>query len=216
MKKNIKVSVLTPTIRVEGLREVFEGLKNQSFRDFEWLTEVNTSGEVDFNEAMNKMIRRAKGELIVFVQDYIKIPPDGLQLFWDAYQKNPQLYTAPVGKTLDGKEISWDWRIYRDTECNWMEWEIDYGAAPLSALKKIGGFDEEIDRLDSWTFGNVNAGFRASLAGFKILNLKDNKAIAIDHNKLVEHPFKDHCEPLFHNYRLDQFRMGLTLDYLSQ
>ena len=203
---------MTPTIRVKGLEVLVESLKKQTFRDFEFLVDINVTGQVDFNQAMNRLIKRAKGELIVSIQDYIKVPPDGLQQFWDAYQHNPQFYTAPVGKTLDWESVTWDWRKHRKDSCNWMEWEIDYGCAPREALVKIGGFDESLDEY--WGFDNCIAGLSAEMAGYKIINLPDNCAVALDHNQLEPHPFIHLRNPDYYNYRLQQIRMGLKLDYL--
>ena len=96
----MKISVLTPSIRPAGLEILQKSLKNQSFKDFEWIQDIGLGDKHDLNQAWNRMLKRAKGELIVFYQDYIKIEPDGLQKFWDAYQANPKtMFTAPVGKS---------------------------------------------------------------------------------------------------------------------
>ncbi len=81
---------------------------------FEWLTDINWTGKHDLNKAYNRLIKRAKGELIVSLQDYTKIEPDALQRLWDAYQKEPDtFFTCPVGK-VDNEEYQgipkWDWR----------------------------------------------------------------------------------------------------------
>lgn len=209
-----QISVLTPTIRGDkALQPVMESLKQQTFKDFEWLIEYGDGKTHDLNAAFNKMLKRAYGELIVFYEDYTKIRPDGLQKFWDAYQNDKNtFFTAPVGKTLNWKKVDWDWRITPENKADWMSWEIDWGAAPLEALKKIGGFDEALDKY--WTFDNVNVGFRANLAGYKFKNLYDNPAIALDHDKLMSHPFRQNWNPDFHNERLDQFRHGLKINYL--
>lgn len=204
-----KISVITTTIRPEGLKQVRNALLKQSFKDFEWIVEVNWTGEVDFNASMNRALKRAQGELVVSIQDFITPPEDGLQQFWDAYQKQPAFYTAPVGQTLDGKTAEWDWRYERkaDDICNWQEWEIDYGSAPTKALLDIGGFDEELDK--AWGFDNVNVGLRAHNAGHKFYNLPNNKAIALKHDDLMEHPFRKLRDPVLHNKRLDDIRKGL-------
>jgi len=213
---NPRVSIVTPSIRPEGLERVAEGLRIQTLRDFEWLTEINVSGVVDFNTAMNRMIRRAKGELIVSLQDFIKIEKDGLQKFWDAYENEPAFYTAPVGKVqydmLD-LEPKWDWRVERDT-AGWQEWEIDCGAAPRDYLYNIGGFDEELDK--AWGFDNCDIGLRAKLAGYKFYCLKDNKAIAVDHDAIIEHPFRKLRDPEMYNQRLDEIKRGIVkVEYLN-
>lgn len=211
------ISVITPTIRPEGLKIVQECLKQQTFKDFEWLVEVGTPPKHDLNAAFNRMLKRAKGELIVFYQDYIKVRPDYLEKFWQAYQENPKtFFTAPVGKVKEldySGEIAWDWRAYADAKCDWRTWEIDSGAAPLSALQEIGGFDEELDEY--WSSDNVNAGCRADLAGYEFKNLLLNPALAYDHDAFIKHPFRERFKPDFNNQRMDEFRMGLKINYLK-
>lgn len=210
----MKISVITPTIRgIEALKMAEQSLHHQTFFDFEWLTD-DSKGH---NKAMNRLIKRAQGELIVSLQDYIKIRPDGLQKFWDKYQLNKKLFfTAPVGKTLDFKEIKWDWRYHREENepTNFMEWEIDWAAAPKAALVEIGGFDEELDGR-CWEFGNVNTGLRAELAGYKVMNVRDNPAIGYDHNKSEEYLRERRGDAQFHNWRLQEIRMGKKIEFLN-
>lgn len=201
------ISVLTPTVRPRGLKRVQQSLEDQTFQDFEWLVEVglrNTEGS-DLNAAYNRMLRRAKGELVVSVQDYIKIPVDGLERFWEAYRNESAFYTAPVGKVQDvGGEPEFDWREVPEADCNWQRWEIDYGAAPLDALKYIGGFDERLD--ECWGFDNVNVGFRAHREGYDFYNLPDNKAVAWDHDEFLDHPHRDKRNPDLHQELLDDIK----------
>jgi hypothetical protein len=84
-------------------------------------------------------------------------------------------------------------------------WEIDWGAAPLDALKKIGGFDEALDQY--WSSDNVSVGHRANLAGYKFKCLTDNRAIALDHDAFMEHPFRKNYNPSFTNERLRDVEM---------
>lgn len=209
----MKISVITPTIRPEGLVVLANSLKKQTLKDFEWLVDINISGKPDFNQAMNRMLRRSQGELIVSIQDFIQIPEDGLEQFWVAYKDNPNtFFTAPVGKTLDWQTIEYDWRKDRVDQCNWMEWEIDYGCASYEALQAIGGFDEELDT--QWGFDNVNIGLRAEIGGYVFKNLPNNCATAYDHNRKIDHPFLKLRDPDFHNQRLDEFRRGHTVHYI--
>lgn len=217
----MKISVLTPTIRPAGLEIVRKCLMEQAFQDFEWLVEVG-HGRHDLNAAYNRMLRRAKGELIVSVQDFIKCPPDYLGKWWAAYQKYQNTFmTAPVGKVdnLDYTgEIHWDWRAFRmndvDTvrECEWDCWEIDSAAAPLEALKAIGGFDEKIDGY--WSSDNVNVGKRASLAGYEFKCIFDNPVVVFDHDAHIPHPFRKDFDTRLNNQRMAMFEGGMTLDPL--
>lgn len=158
------------------------------------------------------MLKRANGELIISLQDYIKISDDGLEKFWNAYQENKSTcFTAPVGKTLDWKEVTYDWRDSH-ADCDWVRWEIDWAAAPKEMFYNIGGFDEELDKY--WSSDNVNVGYRAYLHGYEFKNLRDNKAVAFDHDKTIEHPFRKNYNPTFNNERMNSFSPGEKLPYL--
>lgn len=212
-----KISVITPSIRPEGLKELQRCLKMQTFTDFEWLVEIGTGTKHDLNESFNKMIKRAKGDLLVFYQDYIRIQPDGLEQFYKAYLRDQRtFFTAPVGKvsndTYEG-EPKWDWRIHKEANMTWNMWEIDWGACPKEAMHVIGGFDEELDK--HWSSDNVNVGYRANMHGYKFACLSDNKAIAYDHDAFIKHPFRQNYNPSFNNNRLREFDMGLKIDYLK-
>jgi len=211
----MRISVLTPTIRgKKGLQRPKDSLDKQTFTDFEWLIEEHDPKDPpDFNQAMNRMLRKAQGELIVFLQDYIRIPEDGLQRFWSAYKIDSKaFFTAPVGQTSNDKEITWDWRKNRKEECNFMEWEIDWGAAPKAALFEIGGFDEMLDKY--WGFDNVNVGLRGVNAGYKVKCIYGNKAVALDHNNFIDHPYQKIRNPDFHNERLQDIHMGEFKSFL--
>lgn len=210
----MKISVLTPSIRPEGLVSIRESLMKQTFTDFEWLVEIGL-GKHDLNAAFNRMLCRAKGELIVFAEDWMKFDSDYLQKFWDAYQEDPYtFFTAPVGKTLDWEKIEWDWRNHPASQMVWHSWEIDSGAAPLVCLKRTGGFDEELD--GTWAGDNVSVAWRAKLLGYNFKNLRDNKAVAFDHNLKTKHPFADTFNGELNNQRMREVEMGeLIIDYIK-
>lgn len=214
----IKISVITCSIRPNGLDIIRTGLLKQTFTDFEWITEIGLDIH-DLNQAYNRALKRAKGELVVSLQDYILIRPDYLQKFWDAYQKYPKAFiTAPVGKVDNlnyaGNAV-WDWRAWRNNDtdtirdCEWNCWEIDSGAAPLKALKEIGGFDEALD--GTWSGDNVNVGCRAQLAGYEFKCLFDNPSLVYNHDKFIKHPFRDSFNGTLNTKRMAMFRGGMKL-----
>lgn len=212
----MKISVITTSIRPKGLEIVRQSLLSQTFRDFEWLVDINWTGEQDLNKAYNRLLKRAKGELIVSLQDYIKIEPDALQRLWGAYQENPDTFiTCPVGK-VDNEDYSgepkWDWRVSPHAQMDWRMWEIDFGACPKEAIFKIGGFDEELDNF--WSCDNLNVGCRAKLAGYKF-KCVDIRGIAYDHDAHIEHPFRQNYKPIFNNMRMEEFQNGLKIDFLN-
>jgi GT2 family glycosyltransferase len=199
------ITVVTPTLiqRVEkgGLDKVAQGLSKQRV-PYDWLVSVNTSGKTDFNQAMNRMIGQAKDGWIVSVQDFIEIPEGSLE---QISRLKPAFYTFPVGKSVD-MGIKWDWRVHKEGQIHWQEWEICFGAAPRDWLVNIGGFDERLD--EAWGFDNVNVGLRAFLAGYPIECNPDIKAVADDHDSFMEHPLKERRDPKLHNERLNAFHRG--------
>lgn len=211
-----KISVLTPTIRPAGLEITRAGLIKQYFRDFEWLVDINCSGEHDLNAAYNRMLRRATGELIVSLQDWITVSPDYLQRFWDAYQAHPKtMFTAPVGKVDDlvtHTNARWDWRAYEDAKPQWDCWEIDSGAAPLKMFYEVGGFDEYLDQW--WSFDNVSVAKRASIFGWGVMNVFNNPSLALDHDKREAHPFRDRFRPALVKMRMESYETSPKLSFL--
>ncbi len=211
----MKISVISPSIRPRGLEVNRFSLMEQTFKDFEWLIDINWTGEHDLNASYNRLLRRSSGELIVSMQDYLKVRPDYLQRFWDAYQANKDtFFTAPVGKVKDMNyepPAVWDWRAYEDAKPDYKCWEIDSGAAPREALFKVGGFDEALDQW--WSFDNVSVGKRADMMGYKFANLFDNPALAFDHDAAMQHPFREKQRPALIQMRLESYTGPLT--YLS-
>jgi glycosyltransferase involved in cell wall biosynthesis len=213
----MKISILTPSIRSEGLKVVQESLEKQTFQDFEWLVEMGiVSHGCDLSKAWNRMLKRAKGEWIVLLEDYIKIPPDGLERFLKVADPK-KLFTGAVGKTLDWKSIKWDWRNFGESrEVDFRHWEIDWAFGPLQAFKDVGGFEEEYDEF--WSSENVEIAYRMSRLGYKFLVLPDNKGIQWAHDEIIKHPFRHKFSPHFHNARLKDIEMGLKpvkLNYLD-
>lgn len=207
-KNKPDISILTMTVRPEGLKPVRDSILSQTFASsrVEWLVDINVTGKVDFNEATNRLIRRASGDLIVFVQDYVEMPENGLQRLWEAYQDKPAFYTVPVAK-YDDDSITWDWRANKDGVVNWQDWEIDCGSAPRAALVDVGGFDEELDKY--WGYDNLSVGLRADLKGYEVRCLSDVKCRAYDHNKHQKHEFRHLQNVDFSNQRLEYIRQGI-------
>lgn len=215
----ILISVLTPTIRPEGLAIVKNGLEAQTFPHdaFEWIVEVGLPSQGHhLNRDYNRMLRRAQGELIVSLQDYIAAPALYLDNFWDAYQRFPKtMFTAPVGKVdnWEQKEARWDWRAYEDAKPKWDCWEIDSGAAPMQMFKDVGGFDEALDQW--WSFDNVSVAMRAELLGWRVKNIHDNPSLALDHDKKEKHPFRDRFRPALVQMRMDSYKENPILEFLK-
>lgn len=117
-----RISVITCSIRKEYLYITKDALDRQTFRDFEWITEVEEPG-ADFGlpRAMNRALKRCKGEITVHLQDCIEIPEDFLQHVGDTYFG--EFVTYPLGKK-NGDSVEWDWRKNNNGEIQPFEWKL--------------------------------------------------------------------------------------------
>lgn len=161
----------------------------QSFQDFEWLVEVGIPARgFTLPTDYNKMLRRAQGDIIVSLQDYIHIPRNALSRIAEL-NFDKTAYTFPVAKRTDGPEAIFDWRRTRpDGTIHPNEWEIDLGAAPIELFRDIGGFDERY--CEAWGWDNVEVAYRAAAAGYRFHVSNETVGIAYDHDKHMKHPFR--------------------------
>lgn len=229
-----KITVITPSVRKEGLKILEKSLKKQTFKDFEWLIGSPFNPEIkgavwvvdDFkggawtlNRIYNKLLKKAKGELIVSYQDYIWITPLGLEKFWVAYKKTGGCITGVghIYSDLDelGKPVNRVWtdpRVRDDQgsfyECYPQDWELNWCCAPRKAFFDIGGFDEEMDKF--YGMDNVDIARRLDKAGYKFYIDQTNECRGLKH----ERP-KDWNEKhwLFNGYKERGLRA--KLDFLS-
>lgn len=114
----MEVSVITPTIRPDGLELVEKALKRQTLNDFEWVViapqeiKINGFGLIDtllsdppkkdglkwtLNRAYNKAISQAEGELIISWQDYTYAGPDVVERFLTHFKQEPNTIVTGVG-----------------------------------------------------------------------------------------------------------------------
>lgn len=153
------ISIITPTIRPEGLGIVEKALKRQTFRDFEWIVQER-EGEVPeglvwtLNRDYNKAIAKSKGELIVSWQDWTYADPTTLEKFWFHYQEEPKTLVTAVGnKYSDDTWTVKTWQDPRETTeygtyypCYFNDIEFNLCSIPRSAIYDIGGFNESLDK----------------------------------------------------------------------
>lgn len=137
---------------------------------------------------MNELLRRAKGEKVVIWQDAISCGSK----FLEEINRLPCLdtcWTFPVIK--DGKT---DWRATGYENSRSISkipphyWETDLAMAPLKAFFDVGGFDESFD--DGWSWDNVEIAWRLNAAGYVFFVDPNHLGNAVDHDKIVEHPFR--------------------------
>lgn len=155
--------------------------------------------------ADNAGIRAANGELVVFLQDFIEIPEDGIEKFVNLYLNNPEaLYTGVDTRNgFTAEEINSDDLIdvfsqkpYKVGEVQFtsprimitgarrfsvepMEWELNYCAAPKFVLDKLGGWYDDWDT--GFAYDNTQLALRFVYKGGKVIVDETNQAIALSH-----------------------------------
>lgn len=219
------ISVITVSIRPERLEIVKKCLDRQIGVEFEWIVEdfVDTSKTWSFNTATNKAIKKAQGELLVFVQDSIWFNPDALHKFWQHYKNNSKGCVSGVGDQYDkldeyGKPIHKVWldprkRLDLGTfyECNPEDWEINFASLPKVLVEEIGGFDEEMDKY--YGMDNVAVAYRLDQIGAKFYLDQTNESFSYQHPRKADWD-KNHW--LAHDFWNWVKKRPVKLDYLRR
>lgn len=189
------ISVITPTIRPEGLALVEKALKRQTFKDYEWIVQER-EGELPegcvwtLNRDYNRAIAKAKGELIVSWQDWTYAKPDALEKFWYHYENDRKTLVTGVGnKYMDDTWTAKVWQDPRERDdqgtfypCYYNDIEFNFCAIPKNAFYAVGGFDESLDKF--FGMDGFSVVERLSLLGgwdFKID--QTNKSYSLEHSR---------------------------------
>ena len=203
----MKISVITPTIRRRGLAIVRKALRQQTERDFEWLIGSSFDPEIPeaiwikdnfrggfwtLNRIYNKLIKRAKGKLIVSWQDYTYATPEALAKFLFHFEQEPKTLVTGVGnKYADETWAVKTWQDPRERDdmgsyypCYFSDWEGNFGAVPKQAIYDVGGFDEKLDFLGfgmDWysVLNRIN-----DLGGYDFKIDQTNKSYSLKHGRV--------------------------------
>jgi hypothetical protein len=165
----MKVSVLTPTIRLDGLPLVYKALAQQTLSDFEWLICSKEDPKIkeavwirdDFdgfntiNRAYNKLFKSSIADVLVSWQDYTYARPDTLERFYEHYIHNPHAVVSAVGnKYASDKFRVMTWKDPRKRtdngtfyECYFNDIEANLCMWPKSGVFAVGGADEKLDEM---------------------------------------------------------------------
>lgn len=235
------VSIYTPTIRQGFWNIMANNIYNQTYKNIEWIVvddfkedrskiaseyaekyqidikylrgKENNPRKYGLSSANNIGWKNADGELLVFLQDFILMPRDGIEQFVDIYRHNPRTMVAATdiyyypnvdpntdkedwfdGKTDIIGKLSWtnkrnQYLGMRPTT-NPGDWEANYGSVPMSVVKDLNGWWEFFD--EALGFDNTEFTYRALKAGYEVIIDDTNVATGLDHWK----PLKDKPEQL--------------------
>lgn len=165
--------------------------------------------------ADNQGFKACSGELIVCLQDYQWIPPEGLEKYWMIYEKDSKALVTGVGHhysdprpvNKDGKitvfsepytrrpeVLSWpDPRMNKDrpqlSMAEPVEWELSYASIPRKVIYDIGGMDEQFD-FEGFAWDNTYIAYKAKLNGSNIYLDQSNECMGFDHDLWWPNPLK--------------------------
>lgn len=203
------VSVITPTVRPEGLDIIRRSLLKQTYPKWEWLIGSKFNPEIkearwiednfeggmwSLNRIYNKLIKQAHGKIIVSLQDNIYITPEGIQKFVEAIDQFGEIIVSGVGDQYErendyGKPEIKIWSDPRKNtkygsfyECFPQDIEWNYCALPKSILTKVGGFDEEMD-IRCRGVDAYQVMQRIDELGYKSYLDQDNESFTIRHDR---------------------------------
>ena len=225
------ISVLTPTNRnIEGLKVIEKALRKQDV-EYEWIIGSPVKPDIDciyvpdppkeegdywvLNKLYNKMIEKARGDLIVSVQDFTSFLPDSLERFLYYFEKDPTSIVSGVGnKYTDDTFTTQVWQDPREVgggfqPCPFSDIEGNFCAVPKSALYEVGGFDERLDKWAGMDWFSTLA--RIKLSGkYKFFLDQSNKSFSVVHGRYdsweernaIHGPYDTFKEEYIDNFRL--------------
>jgi len=215
-----KVSVITPTIRTGFFNIMAHNLSIQSYKNFEWIivddykedrSEIAKKYASLYNlevrylrggrgssyprrcglvRANNIAWQNAKGELLVWLQDFVLMPQKGIEHLVDIYRHHPNDLIAPVDIYYHAKPANkkneedwWDGETKILIKKSWsnvrvqyegmrysdnpFDFEMDYGAVPKKVIDKLNGWWEFFDA--GLGYDNTELAYRALMSGSKIV-----------------------------------------------
>lgn len=204
----MKVSIISPTIRKEGLEIVRQSLLKQTHKDWEWLIGSRFNPEIpeatwvkdDFksgfwslNRIYNKLFTKASSPLIISWQDWIYANPEGLEKFIINYEATKSIISG-VGDQYEsvdkfGRPKVKIWADPRKTtkygsfyECFPNDAEWNWCAIPKKAIEAIGGMDEELDFL-GYGGDQLQASARMDALGYKFYLDQTNESYTVRHDR---------------------------------
>ena len=206
----MSISVLTLSVRHEGLKLVEKSLKRQTYRDFEWVivspekptnltlpfvwvkdAEKKPGNYWSIYASSNLGVKACQHPLIVSWQDYTYTNPDTLERFWRHYQTEPKTIVSAVGnKYTDETFTVMTWKdprerndILRFYECYPNDIEINLASFAKEAFYAVGGFDETLDKYSSLCGLDVLVRLD-KLGGWAFKLNQDIKSYSLEHGRL--------------------------------
>lgn len=204
----MKISVVTPSIRKEGLYVVKEALKRQTNQNFEWLIGSSfdpgipegiwvmddfSGGYWSLNRIYNRLFSRVSGEIVVSWQDWIYADREALDKFLfnvsrvsavvsgvgDQYERVGQFGKPEIKIWSDPRKNNQNRSFY---ECFPNDAEWNFCAFPTSFIYDVGGMDEGLDFL-GYGGDQLQVSERMDVLGKKFYLDQTNESFTVRHSR---------------------------------
>ena len=206
------ISIITPTIR-EGFWNIMaDNIAKQNYPHLEWIiiddhpqdrSDIAKKYAVKYSlniryyrgngslaKGNNIGWKKAKGELLIWLQDFVMMRDNNLHDLAMIYKRNPDALLAPIDEywytiavNKDNKEDWYDGKTDVVTTLSWknirqqhegcrkstnpMDFELNFGAIPKKTLDALGGWYDEWD--EKMGYDNTEIALRALKLGYDIL-----------------------------------------------
>lgn len=187
--------------------------------------------------ANNMGWKQSKGDLLVYLQDFIFMPQNGLEMMVDVNRHHPNALIAPVDQYYYSKDPNrenledwWDgdtdiigqfsWRNVRvqylgirPTD-NSFDFEMNYAGIPRHIMDKLNGFWEFFD--DGLGYDNTEIATRALQSGYEIVIDDRNVATCINLWPFIAGQPENivdrdrHLAPPYYVYLTERMKQGLS------
>lgn len=221
MSVSLTISVVTPSIRHEGLLLCEKALKRQTEKRFEWIIGSPTEPQglsIPFvwvkdppknpgdywatYKSYNAMVKEVHSDLVISLQDWTYFDPEVLEKFWFHHKQEPKTIVTGVGNKY--QDDSWTVTTWQDPRirtdqgtyypCYFNDIELNLASFPKEAFYAVGGFDES---LDAWSSAcGIDILARLNILGTWDFKLDQTiKSYSLEHGRLPlweeNNPFKN-------------------------
>jgi len=175
----MKISIcLASFSRPERLPLIRKQLENQTFKDFEFLVWDNTIKN-NGSQARFWLVKEAKGEAIIFIDDDENLEEDFVEYMWSEYKKHPKHLLGWFTRRFQQESY---WHSIPSTY-NYYGVEVDYvGTGGCIVSKKIFDDNPELYKIPK-AFNKVEdlyLSYVAKREGYKLMAVEPHISIIAD------------------------------------
>lgn len=193
-------SVLTVSKRTGWEIDAIRCMEQQTIKPYEWIIVSECLGEViggfttsnyaivaipapeqirasNLNASLNEGLQHISTDYVIFYQDFIDLPKDCFEKLISL--ATPETFVTTCTPNYDGTDDARYTGLDTPRTCRPEEWEANVAIAPMSVLRELGGFEEELD--NGWAWDNVNVAERAAMLGCNFIIDESNRPKLLPH-----------------------------------